>query len=546
MSENPVPDHGYLVLSRKYRPRTFDEIRCQEAVRETLKRAITAGRVAHAYLFCGQRGIGKTTTARILAKALNCQAGPTISPCNECRSCQEIMTARSLDVIEIDGASNRQIDDIRELRDNIKYSPSTGRFKIYIIDEVHMLTEFAFNALLKTLEEPPRHGKFILATTAPNKVPSTIVSRCQRFDFRRPNVSELVELLSEIAQREDFKVSQSALFAIARHAEGSIRDSETLLDQLHAFCPEGIELRDVEQLLGTVPNELLRRYVDAIRSGSQAEVLNLTAMLTERSHSLTEIIADIAEHFRALLALSLGLPKETLGISPTELPRLENQAQQFTVSQLTQALDTIICYEERGRSTSMPRTLLEVLSLRLATCAGTSAGREASLNSPVPDGFELSRPLGASAHAKRSPLEDPRPSHSTQDTGRAGPRETAYKSDGDKCLLEAESPSQESNVAMRQLWEAALAVLRQDRPLLAGVLDSVELLAGDANCIHISPPLVPMWDDQELAAELKNVEETLSQVAGRQIAVVVRPGRRAARQQDVAERLRAVFDCEEL
>ena len=233
---------SYLVLARKFRPQNFDEVIGQDHITTTLKNAITQNRVAHAYLFTGPRGIGKTSTARILAKALNCQKGPRPVPCDKCPSCEEIMKGSSLDVIEIDGASNRGIEEVRNLRENVKFAPSRGRFKVYIIDEVHMLTQEAFNALLKTLEEPPAHVKFVFATTAPYKVPATILSRCQRFDFKRIPIQAIVDKLKDISSQEKFIATEDALFAIAKASEGSMRDAESILDQLASFCDKKMKL----------------------------------------------------------------------------------------------------------------------------------------------------------------------------------------------------------------------------------------------------------------------------------------------------------------
>ncbi|MCX6843295.1 MAG: DNA polymerase III subunit gamma/tau [candidate division WOR-3 bacterium] len=269
------------VLTLKYRPQSFDELWVQDHVRDTLKRAIERNRLANAYLFCGPRGVGKTTTARILAKSLNCEKGPTATPCNKCPFCTEITASRSMDVIEIDGASNRGIEQIRELRENIKYTPSSGRYKIYIIDEVHMLTEAAFNALLKTLEEPPAHAKFVFATTAAHDVPATIVSRCQRFDFRRATPAEIKDRLAWLAQQEKIKASDAALMAIARRADGAIRDAEGILDQLASFRPDGIELKDVEELLGLVPSEVFFDYADLVLAGDAPGLMAFLARLLE-------------------------------------------------------------------------------------------------------------------------------------------------------------------------------------------------------------------------------------------------------------------------
>jgi DNA polymerase-3 subunit gamma/tau len=373
---------NYLVFSLKYRPQTFDEIRFQEPVRDTLKKAIENNRVAHSYLFCGPRGVGKTTTARILAKALNCVNGPTVTPCGVCASCREIAASRSMDVIEIDGASNRQIDDIRDLRENIKYTPTSGKYKVYIIDEVHMLTEFAFNALLKTLEEPPRHAKFIFATTAPHKVPSTILSRCQRFDFRKATVEELVTLLRDIARHEKVKVDEEARFAIARRAEGSIRDAETILDQMSSFRPDGITLPDVEQLLGIVPSEVFYQFAGLIREHDPAALVSFVGQVFDRGYHVIEFFTGMVEHLRLLLALKLGLARDVLGLSSADLKKLEQQAAGFTVQQLSQTLETVVGYEESIKFTLMPRIQLEVMALKLA---GLSVG-VAAPPPPTPPG----------------------------------------------------------------------------------------------------------------------------------------------------------------
>ncbi|MFH1732438.1 MAG: DNA polymerase III subunit gamma/tau, partial [Planctomycetota bacterium] len=257
---------SYLVLARKYRPNTFDEVIGQESTAATLKNAITSGRVAHAYLFTGPRGVGKTSMARILAKALNCEKGPTPSPCNKCKICKRIDTGEDVDVIEIDGASNRGIDQIRSLRENVRYAPARSTHKIYVIDEVHMLTKEAWNALLKTLEEPPPHVIFILATTEAHKLPPTIVSRCQRFDFHRIPQKDVVSKLTEICQGEGVEIETEGLRLLARSAQGSLRDAENILEQLFTYYGSSIKYSDVQSVLGITEDwrtkELLKYIVN--------------------------------------------------------------------------------------------------------------------------------------------------------------------------------------------------------------------------------------------------------------------------------------------
>jgi DNA polymerase III subunit gamma/tau len=247
---------SYLVIARKWRPQVFSDIIGQGHITTTLQNAIKQDRVAHAYILCGPRGIGKTTTARIFAKALNCQKGPRPDPCNKCASCKDITASRSTDVIEIDGASNRGIDEIRNLKENVQFSPQSGRFKIYIIDEVHMLTTEAFNALLKTLEEPPAHVKFIFATTAAHKVLPTILSRCQRFNFRRLSSHDIAKKLERIAKSENIAIDEQALFNIARQASGSMRDAESVMDQLATYCKNKITLEDANAVLGLIEQDI--------------------------------------------------------------------------------------------------------------------------------------------------------------------------------------------------------------------------------------------------------------------------------------------------
>src|SRR5437867_7055321 len=271
----------YQVLARKWRPQQFDEVVGQEHVTTTLKNAIEQNRLAHAYLFVGPRGIGKTSIARIFAKALNCVKGPITTPCDKCDSCREIAEGRSMDVLEIDGASNRGIDEVRELRDTVRYAPARGKFKIYIIDEVHMLSTPAFNALLKTLEEPPSHVKFFFATTEPQKVLPTILSRCQRFDLRRIPAGDIVKHLKKIAKDEKVQVDDKALAAIARGAEGGLRDAEGALDQLIAFCGDEIAEKDVLSVFGLVAHDRIAALTDALIDGKTNAALKILKELDD-------------------------------------------------------------------------------------------------------------------------------------------------------------------------------------------------------------------------------------------------------------------------
>jgi DNA polymerase III subunit gamma/tau len=359
---------SYQVTARKWRPQTFAELAGQEHVARTLQNALRQGRIAHAYLFTGTRGVGKTTTARLLAKALDCELGPLPEPCNQCPSCQAITIGSSLDVLEIDGASNRGIDEIRDLREKIRYAPTRSRYKIYIIDEVHMLTEHAFNALLKTLEEPPPQVVFIFATTEPQKVPSTILSRCQRFDFRKVASTEIALCLGKIAEQERIHISSDALYRIARRAEGSLRDAQTLFDQVVAFC--GFEVRDDDlgQLLGSVGEDQTVALLEAILARDTRLVLEVVAEILRQGHDTRELCRCMLELVRDMIVAKVAPPGHgLLDRSPTELERLHKLGPQTTLEHLYTLFELLTTTEMRVRDSAQPIWMLEVSLLKLAS-----------------------------------------------------------------------------------------------------------------------------------------------------------------------------------
>ncbi len=362
---------GYVAIARRYRPRVFADITGQDHVTTTLKNAIEMDRVAHAYLFAGPRGVGKTTAARILAKAINCENGPRPDPCDKCSSCAEITAGSSLDVIEIDGASNRGIDEIRGLRDGIRFAPSKGRFKVYIIDEVHMLTPEAFNALLKILEEPPRHAKFIFATTHPHKVPPTVLSRCQRFDFRAIAVKDILANLKKVSREEKIKASDEALSLIARYAQGSMRDGQVMLDQIVSFTGAGVEAEDVVKVLGLIQWETLAGLTAAISKKDVLSALKIVDGYAADGKDVAGLAAELIAFFRDLSVAKIGKDAAPLVEGGQErFKSITDIAAGYTVEEILYAIYTFSNAIDLMKSTSMPRIALEAAVIKLA---GSSA-----------------------------------------------------------------------------------------------------------------------------------------------------------------------------
>ena len=357
---------SYLVLARKYRPQTFEDVIRQTHVTQTLANAISSGRLAHAILFSGPRGTGKTTIARIVAKAMNCENGPAPVPCNQCRSCREIASGGAVDVFEIDGASNNGVEQIRELRENIKYMPSHSPFKIYIIDEVHMLSMAAFNALLKTLEEPPGHIIFLFATTEPGKIPVTILSRCQRHDLKRIESVAIVDAMAAICEKEGLRVSRKSLELIAWKAEGSMRDALSLLDQAATGIDGEVDPASVSEVLGVVDRKIVSDMAAAIFKGDAAAALNIIDEVYRCGYSINDFYASLIEHFRHLLIAKLArnIPR-LLDMPAHEMAEIQRQAENLTVPTLHQMLDVLIREERSIKWSAKPKMVLEVAVITL-------------------------------------------------------------------------------------------------------------------------------------------------------------------------------------
>ena len=407
---------SYQVIARKYRPQRFADVVGQEHVTTTLANAIRLGRIAHGYLFCGPRGTGKTTLARIFAKALNCTGGPSVEFDDTDPRVKEITEGRSLDVLEIDGASNNGVDQVRELRDTAKFAPASGKYKIYIIDEVHMLSTAAFNALLKTLEEPPPHVKFLFATTDPEKVLPTILSRCQRFDLRRIPAALIVKHLAWIAEQEKVSIDPDALLAIARGADGGMRDAESTLDQLISFCGDRIVESDVLSMFGLAARAQLMQLVDALLEGDIATTLRLLEELTSSGKDLGRLLADLLNHFRNLLLfLVSGSEAGLLNVSEAEMGALTRQAKHIDADALTRVMEVLSAAEGRQREVASKRifmevTLLKVIQAREATSLDAVLKQLKAMRDQVPAGPAVAVPAASAMKVNSvAPVVPPAP-----------------------------------------------------------------------------------------------------------------------------------------
>jgi len=399
-----MADSPYLVLARKWRPQQFDDVVGQAHVTRTLKNAIASGRIHHAFLFIGSRGIGKTTTARILAKALNCLSadGPTTDPCNACDNCNSINAGSNIDVLEIDGASNNSVDDVREIRDNIRMMPNFGRYKVYIIDEVHQLSAAAFNALLKTLEEPPPHALFILATTEAHKIPATIVSRCQRYDFRRVPADEIVELLQGILEKEGMSATVDALRAIARAAEGGVRDAESILDELITYCDAEITYQDVNDVLGLVDWTQLHALCSALVEKDIGTQLAVVDAVITAGKDLSQFVQDILYYFRNLLLIKVADGAGLVNLPEDERTALAERAAQFNLSQLIRMVEQFAELTSGFGRQFAQRIALESLLIKLS-----KTGTEVSIDAVLEKLLDLVEGGAPAAPINTPPPENP-------------------------------------------------------------------------------------------------------------------------------------------
>ncbi len=463
---------SYLVFARKYRPQRFEDIVAQEHVSRTLQNAVRNNRIGSGYLFCGPRGTGKTTTARVLAKALNCEQGPTPTPCGECSNCREIAGGTSLDVLEIDAASNTGVDDVRALRENVRYLPTSGAKRIYIIDEVHRLSGAAFDALLKTLEEPPGHVVFMMATTEPTKVPETILSRTQRFDLKRVSAAELAAHLRKIAEAEGLQIDELALNLLARKADGSVRDSLSLLDQIAAFADESIGEQLVIEALGLVDRRLLFDFMRTVAESDRKGALDICRRVIESGTDPSDFVEELLEHLRLLMLLAAD--KNTghlMGFSPEELTEYEQQAGRFAVGDLVRLIKIAgELKRDLGGGLDM-RLLLEVNALKMAELERT-VDLQKILTQLQGGGATPSQP-GPPRQKKKT--EPPRPP--------AGPeRRVSGRLQPEPSIAPKTYPNRDINIdEIRRRWPHFLTRLRRQRGMLASQLRIVELRKVEGN-----------------------------------------------------------------
>ena len=526
---------SYQVIARKWRPQTFQDLVGQQHVTETLKNAILHNRVAHAYIFSGARGVGKTTAARILAKALNCVKGPTPEPCGVCDSCKEIAAGTSLDVIEIDAASNRGIDQIRELREMVRYAPAASRTKVVILDEAHMLTGEASNALLKTLEEPPDRVVFVMATTEPENLEDTIRSRSQHFHFRALTFAEITKRLEEIAQKEGLKIERGATAVIARMAEGSLRDALSLLEQARAYCGDAIPDEQVRALLGVVPEDALEELVGAIAAGSADRALGLVHTFQKEGRNLQHFCREAIRHVRNLLiARVCGADSELIAATPDQRPAIAKSAALFSEEDLTRFFQILLQTDDDLRRKPDPRVHLEMGLLRLINASRLAPLEEllAELKSgtPVSTSTGTARagsgqlPRARQAALAQSLGQDEIVKSSQVGTPQAAPLHKPYESAaGDKAPNGRKEPIRITGITQEHVAEIKSAIQAQQKFLGELVEQSTGWeLEGAELRIYFSPDKRPFAEMIEAREQLEKIRAVSSTVLGRAVRVCAR------------------------
>jgi len=516
---------SYIVTARKWRPMVFEDVLGQQHIATTLSNAIRLDRLAHAYIFSGPRGVGKTTMARILARAVNCRSPRGANPCNECDMCQEITGGRSLDVIEIDGASNRGIDEIRNLRESARYAPVKGKRKIYIIDEVHMLTKEAFNALLKTLEEPPSQVLFIFATTEVHKVPSTILSRCQRFEFRRIPVEQIVERLRFISQNEAITIDEESLLRIAKKGEGSMRDSQSIFDQVASFCGETIRAEDTNRVLNVVDEAFFFRVTDLVKQRDTKEAVALAAEIVDRGYDIREFLNCTAEHLRNLLICAATGDASLLEVSPQVRVRYAEEAREFSEEDLLRLITFIVEAENAVRWAPQPRFRLEACFVQLAKfdraveiqplierierLTGGSSGPEGGNTAPADRPESTGGALRSSGKPKDTPTraagEGIPSAAAIGETAHARREALSPAADPPKVPMVSGPPDPANAEAVLPQWNSLVDVVRKDKIHLGMILDEARIAGVVDGVLRVTVP------DKLHLARLKKEKQWLTE-----------------------------------
>ena len=510
----------YLVSARRWRPQTFDDLVGQEHVARTLSNAIRGGRVAHAFLFTGVRGVGKTTAARVLAKALNCEQGPTPTPCNVCTNCREITAGSAVDVLEIDGASNTGVDDVREIIENVRYQAAKSRFKIYIIDEVHMLSNSAFNALLKTLEEPPAHVKFIFATTDPHKLPATVQSRCQRYDFRRIPLRQVVGRLRQIVEADQVTVSDKALFMLAREGEGSMRDAQSLLDQVLAGAEGAIADAAVLDTLGLADHAVIGALADAVIDRDPARVLEPLDQAYQRGCDLRRFTRDLLEHFRNLAVAKVSGGALLPDVADDEATALREQAARIPPADCDRAFRILLETDEEVARTPYPKLVLEMALLKLATLPALLPvddllQRLSDLEARLRGGAAQRTATGVPAAAARSTAPTP-------PAAAASPAPPAAARPAPSAAATASAPASSGR------WEDFVVFVQGERTTLADHLSKCTVRQFSDGGITLAVPRGFRFDYLSRRDHLSLVEELAARFFGRPLRVQVELGEAAS------------------
>ena len=500
---------SYEVFARKYRPQTFDDLVGQAHVSRTLKNAVAQNRLAHAYLFVGPRGVGKTSTARILAKSLNCVKGPTVTPCGECDNCREIAAGNSLDVIEIDGASNNSVEDVRQLRENVRYAPAKGRYKIYLIDEVHMLSSAAFNALLKTLEEPPGHVKFIFATTEPQKVLPTILSRCQRFDLHRIPAKLIAEHLQLIAGKEKITLEPAAAHAIARGAEGGLRDAESMLDQLVAFCGEKIIENDVLDVFGFTSEQIIIDLTGRILRGETPGAIGLLHQQSEAGKDMMRLMSDLIGYLRDLLVFKAKPDALKEDVETEVQTSLAEHAGLVTTDRLLELVDQFAAAEGRMKWAPNKKLHFEVAIIKAIQSLGQATLDEVIERlSQLRDGKSVSPKEPSSVAAGVSPASG---KHAAADTA-ASTAAAVAETDNHKTAARVAESAFDAN----ELWEKILAKVPAQKAFVRNSALAAHVLGIDGRNFQLgfAPGNRAMMDILGTQANRKFLEALLHEVTG--------------------------------